>query len=180
VIGEEIGFAGISFVLLCYGMIAYAGLQAARKAKDFYAKLLAAGVTSLILTQAVVNFFAVLGLLPLTGVPLPFISYGNSSLIVLLASMGLLCNVAQRGVPVEASGWRQRRQERKRHLRLVEEDSDKGKKRAADRGKKRTAAIRRLDDARAGAPRDAKDRDRSGRDGRARRAGARDRRRATG
>jgi cell division protein FtsW len=159
-------------------MIAYAGLQAARKARDFYAKLLAAGVTSLILTQAVVNFFAVLGLLPLTGVPLPFISYGNSSLIVLLASMGLLCNVAQRGVPVEASGWRARRQERKRHLRLVEDDGDKGKKRAADRGKKRTAAIRRLDDARA--PRNAKDRDRSGRDGRARRAGARDRRRAAG
>jgi len=180
VIGEEIGFAGISFVLLCYGMIAYAGLQAARKAKDFYSKLLAAGVTSLILTQAVVNFFAVLGLLPLTGVPLPFISYGNSSLIVLLASMGLLCNVAQRGVPVEASSWRQRRQERKRHLRLVEDEGDKGKKRAADRGKKRTAAIRRLDDARAKAPRDAKDRDRSGRDGRARRAGARHRRRATG
>ena len=75
-------------------MIAYAGLQAARKSRDFYAKLLAAGITSVILSQAVVNFFAVLGLLPLTGVPLPFIS-PNSSLVVLLAAMGLLCNVAQ-------------------------------------------------------------------------------------
>src|SRR4029453_15286832 len=102
VIGEELGFAGIAFVLLLYGMIAYAGLQAARKAKDCYSKLLAAGITSVILSQAVVNFFAVLGLLPLTGVPLPFISYGNSSLIVLLAAMGLLCNVAQRGVAAEA------------------------------------------------------------------------------
>jgi cell division protein FtsW len=180
VIGEEIGFAGIFFVLLLYGMIAYAGLQSARKARDYYSKLLAAGITSVILSQAIVNFFAVLGLLPLTGVPLPFISYGNSSLVVLLAAMGLLCNVAQRGVPVEAQGWRANRKERKRHLRLVDDDRDRGKKRgrrspARSAGAKVAtpmAAIRRLENA--------KDRDRSGRDGRARRAGARDRRRAAG
>ena len=97
VIGEELGFAGIFGVLFLYGMIAYAGLRAARKARDLYAKLLAAGITSVILIQATINFFAVLGLLPLTGVPLPFISYGNSNLIVLLAGMGLLINVAQNG-----------------------------------------------------------------------------------
>ena len=97
VIGEELGFAGISVVLFLYGMIAYAGLRAARTAKDLYAKLLAAGITSVILIQAIVNFFAVLGVLPLTGVPLPFISYGNSNLIVLLAGMGLLINVAHEG-----------------------------------------------------------------------------------
>ena len=71
VIGEERGFAGISVVLCLYGMIAYAGLRAARAAKDQYAKLIAAGITSVILIQAIVGFFAVLGLLPLTGVPLP-------------------------------------------------------------------------------------------------------------
>ncbi len=97
VIGEELGFAGIFGVLCLYGMIAYAGLRAARTAKDLYAKLIAAGITSVILIQATINFFSVLGLLPLTGVPLPFISYGNSNLIVLLAGMGLLINVAQNG-----------------------------------------------------------------------------------
>ena len=61
-----------------------------------YAKLLAAGLTSLILCQALLNVFTVLGLAPLTGVPLPFISSGSTSLIVLLAAMGLLLNVAQR------------------------------------------------------------------------------------
>jgi cell division protein FtsW len=96
VIGEELGFVGIAGVLFLYGMIAYAGLRAARMARDLYSKLLAAGITSVILIQATVNFFAVLGVLPLTGVPLPFISYGNSNLVVLLAGMGILINVAQR------------------------------------------------------------------------------------
>jgi cell division protein FtsW len=95
VIGEELGFLGISAVLFLYGMIAYAGLRAARTARDLYSKLVAAGITSVILIQATVNFFAVLGVLPLTGVPLPFISYGNSNLIVLLAGMGILINIAQ-------------------------------------------------------------------------------------
>jgi cell division protein FtsW len=181
VIGEELGFAGITFVLFLYGMIAYAGLQSARKAKDVYSKLLAAGITSVILSQAVVNFFAVLGLLPLTGVPLPFISYGNSSLIVLLAAMGLLCNIAQRGVPVEsARGESKTKRRARRHLRLVDDVRSAGKKRrkqkparvAAARASKPRAAIRTLSDA--------KDRDRSRRDGRARGAGSRDRRRAAG
>jgi cell division protein FtsW len=96
VIGEELGLMGIMGVLFLYGMIAYAGLRAARMARDLYSKLLAAGITSVILIQATVNFFAVLGVLPLTGVPLPFISYGNSNLVVLLAGMGILINVAQR------------------------------------------------------------------------------------
>jgi cell division protein FtsW len=95
VIGEELGSVGMSAVLFLYGMIAYAGLRAARSARDLYSKLLAAGITSVILIQATVNFFAVLGVLPLTGVPLPFISYGNSNLIVLLSGMGILINVAQ-------------------------------------------------------------------------------------
>ncbi|HYH87723.1 MAG TPA: FtsW/RodA/SpoVE family cell cycle protein, partial [Solirubrobacteraceae bacterium] len=68
-----------------------------KAAKGAYAKLLAAGLTSLILCQALLNIYTVLGLAPLTGVPLPFISSGSSSLIVLLCSMGLLLNVAQGG-----------------------------------------------------------------------------------
>jgi cell division protein FtsW len=104
IIGEELGLVGILAVIVLYGMIAYAGLRAAKLARDLYSKLLAAGVTSLIVCQATLNFFAVLGMAPLTGVPLPFLSYGNSNLIVLLAAMGLLLNVATaRGVPRDAA-----------------------------------------------------------------------------
>jgi cell division protein FtsW len=95
VIGEELGVMGILGVALLYGMIAYAGLRTARKAATRYAKLLATGLTSLILCQGILNIFVVLGLAPLTGVPLPFISYAPSSLCMLLASVGLLLNIAR-------------------------------------------------------------------------------------
>jgi cell division protein FtsW len=97
VIGEELGVAGICVLLCLYGMIGYAGLRTARNAKGAYAKLLAGGLTSLILCQALLNVYAVLGLAPLTGVPLPFVSSGSTSLIVLLCSMGLLLNIASGG-----------------------------------------------------------------------------------
>ncbi len=97
VVGEELGVIGVSALLFLYGLIAYAGLRVAQRAKGLYAQLLAVGVTSLILCQASLNVFAVLGLAPLTGVPLPFISYGSSNLLVLLAAMGLLLNVADGG-----------------------------------------------------------------------------------
>jgi cell division protein FtsW len=94
VIGEELGVAGIGVVVVLYGMIAYAGLRAARRAPTRYAKLLASGITSLILCQGILNMFVVLGIAPLTGVPLPFISYAPTNLCVMLASIGLLLNVA--------------------------------------------------------------------------------------
>jgi cell division protein FtsW len=97
VIGEELGVIGISMLLFLYGLLAYAGLRVAQRASGRYAQLLAAGVTSLILCQGLLNIFAVLGLAPLTGVPLPFISYGSTNLMVLLAAMGLLLNVADGG-----------------------------------------------------------------------------------
>jgi len=97
VIGEEFGVLGVSVVLALYGLLAWAGTRAARAAKGAYAKLLAIGLTSLILCQAALNVFAVLGLAPLTGVPLPFISYGSTNLIVLLIGMGVLLNVAGGG-----------------------------------------------------------------------------------
>src|SRR3954470_7693626 len=115
VVGEELGVLGVSALAALYGMIGYAGFRAAKAARDSYAKLLAAGVTSLILAQAVLNFFAVMGLAPLTGVPLPFVSYGNSNLIVLLGAMGLLLGVARRsGQASAAAGGRER------GLRVVE------------------------------------------------------------
>ncbi|HXA55313.1 MAG TPA: putative lipid II flippase FtsW [Solirubrobacteraceae bacterium] len=94
VIAEELGVAGVYALLFLYGLIAYAGLRAAKRARSLYSALIAVGVTSLIISQAVLNMFAVLGLAPLTGVPLPFVSYGSSSLIVMCAAMGLLLNVA--------------------------------------------------------------------------------------
>ena len=97
IIGEELGVLGITILAGLYAMIGYAGFRTAKLARDRYSTLLAAGITSLILAQAVLNFFAVMGMMPLTGVPLPFVSYGNSNLIVMLGGMGLLLNVAQHG-----------------------------------------------------------------------------------
>ena len=97
IIGEELGVLGIMILASLYGLIGYAGFRTAKLARDRYSMLLAAGVTSLILAQAVLNFFAVMGLAPLTGVPMPFVSYGNSNLIVMLGGMGLLLNVAAHG-----------------------------------------------------------------------------------
>jgi cell division protein FtsW len=190
VIGEELGFAGIFAVLFLYGMIAYAGLRAAQKARDLYSKLVAAGITSVILSQATINFFAVLGILPLTGVPLPFISYGNSNLVVLLGGMGLLINISQQSAPAERAK-RDRgllRRGGKRRLRVVESSRGDTKRkarrkparvsaaRAASRGRAgraaKPAAIRKLSDG--------QDRGGSRRDRGPRRAGARDRRRAAG
>jgi len=124
VIGEELGLFGITGLIGLYGMIGYAGLRVAKLARDRYSKLLAAGITSLILCQATLNFFAVLGLMPLTGVPLPFISYGASNLVVLMGAMGLLLNVA-------ATGGRAQRAERP-ELRAID-----GGGRANDRDRRR-------------------------------------------
>jgi cell division protein FtsW len=100
VIGEELGMLGIGALVGLYGMFAYAGLKIAQGARDRYGKLLAAGLTSLVLVQALVNLLAVFGMAPLTGVPLPFVSFGNSSLLVMLAATGLLLNVARGGTAV--------------------------------------------------------------------------------
>jgi cell division protein FtsW len=94
VIAEELGAIGVFALLFLYGLIGYAGLRAAKRARSLYSALIAVGMTTLIVSQALLNAFAVLGLAPLTGVPLPFVSYGSSSLIVMLGAMGLLMNVA--------------------------------------------------------------------------------------
>ncbi|HET9094385.1 MAG TPA: FtsW/RodA/SpoVE family cell cycle protein, partial [Solirubrobacteraceae bacterium] len=95
VVGEQLGVAGIFGLIFLYGMIAYAGLRTARRAGTRYAKLLATGLTSVILCQGILNIFVVLGLAPLTGVPLPFISYAPSNLCVMLAAVGLLLNISR-------------------------------------------------------------------------------------
>lgn len=101
VVGEELGAVGIIMLLVLYGMIAFTGLRIADKAPGQYQKLLATGITAVIICQAMLNVWVVLGIFPLTGVPLPFISYGSTNLIVLLAGVGVLLNIA-RGTPVMA------------------------------------------------------------------------------
>lgn len=142
IIGEELGLAGIVCLLSLYGIIGYAGLQTAKKAKGIYAKLVAGGITSLILCQALLNVYAILGLAPLTGVPLPFISSGSTSLITLLASMGVLLNVASGGhahalnaVPQRSKSARDRAAEDRHRGR-----GDSGARGAGDRGRRRAAS----------------------------------------
>lgn len=103
VIGEELGLLGITVLCGLYLMFGYAGFRTAQRAKDRYGRLLAAALTAMIMVQATINLFAVLGLAPLTGVTLPFVSYGNSSLIVTLAAVGLLLNIANGGTAASAA-----------------------------------------------------------------------------
>ena len=94
IIGEELGLIGTTAVIAAFAAFAFAGFTIALRARDPFGKLLAAGITSLVCGQAAVNLAAVLGIAPLTGIPLPFVSFGGTSLLVLLASVGILLNIA--------------------------------------------------------------------------------------
>jgi len=94
IIGEELGLAGTISVVCMVALLAYAGMRIARAAPDDLGRLLAAGITGLIVIQAIVNMGGVTGLLPITGVPLPLVSSGGSSLCVCLACIGILLNIA--------------------------------------------------------------------------------------
>jgi cell division protein FtsW len=132
VIGEELGLAGMFVLIGLFGIFGYAGLRAAHRARDRFSKLLAAGLTSLILAQAALNLFAVLGLAPLTGVPLPFVSYGGTSLVITLAAAGLILNVARRPAQASArSGSGRATAAGPARLRVVEGGSQTRRKRAA-------------------------------------------------
>jgi cell division protein FtsW len=102
VIGEELGLVGSMLVIGAFGAFAFAGFRVAIRCKDPFGKLLAAGLTALVCGQASVNLAAVLGIAPLTGIPLPFVSYGGSSLVMLLAGVGILLNIAVNGEVVRA------------------------------------------------------------------------------
>ncbi len=131
VIGEELGLAGITVLVGLYGLFGYAGLRTAQRARDRYGKLLAAGITSLILIQALINLFAVMGLAPLTGVPLPFVSYGNSSLLVTLAAVGLLLGIARN--PAARAASPSRDTSRRAATLSVVEGSQRGRRAPTER-----------------------------------------------
>ncbi len=99
IIGEELGFIGSLIVVLAYGVIAVLGLMAALRAPDRFGMLIAIGITTWITVQALINLGGVLALMPVTGVTLPFLSFGGSSLVVTLAAAGVLLNVVRQGVP---------------------------------------------------------------------------------
>lgn len=96
ILGEELGLVGTMCVTFLYGALAFAGLRVARRVPDTFSRLLAAAITVWIVTQAVVNIGAVIGVLPITGVPLPLVSKGLSSVLVTMLGLGMLMSFARR------------------------------------------------------------------------------------
>ena len=98
IIGEEVGLIGTTLVLALFCLLAWRGYRAALRAPDTFGLLLATGITTWITFQAFVNMAAVTLTLPTTGIPLPFVSFGGSSLTITLAAVGLLLNISAQGV----------------------------------------------------------------------------------
>jgi cell division protein FtsW len=95
VICEELGFIGAMIVIALFVVYGWRGMRAAFSAPDGFGRLLALGITTMVLSQALINFAVVLGMVPTKGIPLPFISYGGSSLLVMLLATGVLLNISQ-------------------------------------------------------------------------------------
>lgn len=95
IIGEELGMIGCLILIVLFVIVAVRGLRIAKNAPDVFAKLMAVGITAWIFFQAFINIAAITGLIPLTGIPLPFISYGGTSIIFLMAGIGILLNVSK-------------------------------------------------------------------------------------
>jgi cell division protein FtsW len=95
VIGEETGMIGTCAVLVLFAVFLWRGLRTSMRAPDLFGFYLALGITMMVCVQAFINMSVVLGLLPTKGIPLPFLSYGGSSFVVMLASVGILLNVSQ-------------------------------------------------------------------------------------
>jgi cell division protein FtsW len=95
ILGEELGLVGTLCVTFLYGGLAFAGLRIARRVPDMFSRLAAAAITAWIVVQAIVNIGAVIGVLPITGVPLPLVSAGVSSLLVTLIALGMLMSFAR-------------------------------------------------------------------------------------
>lgn len=94
IIAEELGLFGVAFVLLLLAFIVLRGFHIARKCHDAFGSLLSIGISSMIGIQTFVNVGGVIGLIPITGVPLPLVSYGGSALVLFMASLGVLVNVS--------------------------------------------------------------------------------------
>ena len=118
VIGEELGFIGCALIVMLFLFLAFRGFRLARRTPDLYGALLATGITTWLILQAMINIGANTGTIPYTGVPLPFISFGGSSLVVSLAAVGVLLNISRYLQEPEAPAFsRQALSLRKRHTR---------------------------------------------------------------
>ncbi len=95
ILGEELGFVGAAFVIGLFAVLAWRGYRTAMTAPDTFSSLLAAGLTTMIVLQAMLNIGVVCGILPITGVPLPLVSFGGSSLVPTLAGVGILLNISR-------------------------------------------------------------------------------------
>jgi cell division protein FtsW len=102
IIGEELGLLGTLLVVGLFATLTVLGIRTAVRAEDRFSSLLAAGITTWIAGQAAINIGAVIGLVPVTGVPLPFVSFGGSALLFTMAAAGILVNVASRSRPAAA------------------------------------------------------------------------------
>lgn len=96
IVGEELGLIGVAFVIVLFGVLIMRGIKVALNARDLYSSYLALGLTCFIGLQVIINMGVVVGLLPTKGLPLPLISYGGSSLVITLVSIGVLLNVSSR------------------------------------------------------------------------------------
>jgi cell division protein FtsW len=97
IIGEELGLIGTLAIVAAFGVFAYAGIRIALGARDEFGRLLAGGLTAMIITQAMMNMAAVTGLMPVTGIPLPLVSFGGSSMTFTMACIGLILSVSSNG-----------------------------------------------------------------------------------
>jgi len=138
IIGEELGLLGCLVVVILFGVFGYAGLRVAHRSDNQFVRLAAAGSTGWILTQAVVNMGAVVGLLPITGIPLPLVSFGGSSLVLTMFSIGMLLAFA-RSEPAAARLLADRSRRRK-EARRERRQARRGPDRARPAGRRRGAA----------------------------------------
>jgi cell division protein FtsW len=132
IVGEELGLIGAAALIAAFVGFGYAGFNVALKCRDPFGTRLAAGLTALVCGQAAVNLCAVMGIAPLTGIPLPFVSYGGSSLIVALASVGILLNIAQNHATEKTAAVPDRRRGNRRPRPAVDR-----RRRGADRPRRR-------------------------------------------
>ncbi|OGI15447.1 MAG: cell division protein FtsW [Candidatus Moranbacteria bacterium RBG_19FT_COMBO_42_6] len=95
IIGEELGFVGVSLLIFCFIFLVLRGLKVAKNAPDTFSRLVATGIVSWIFFQAFINISAISGIIPLTGIPLPFISYGGTSIVFLMIGAGILLNISK-------------------------------------------------------------------------------------
>jgi cell division protein FtsW len=148
IIGEELGLIGTLFVLSLFAIFAYYGAKVSLSSKSRFSQMLGSGITSMIVLQAIVNMGAVTGILPVTGIPMPFISYGGSSLIVNLIAVGILMRIAKENQGVAAGKHAGSNEESsKNNIYILDEEiieqRKKRKTKSGSTSRKKTATVRK-------------------------------------